>query len=244
MASLKPCRYRLEEIGARFMRLIIVLIISSIAGRLIANPWDFPAYERDYQEKGYTKFSDFIAKYKADKQYRYVEDYLELYRFNLPMTEANMLKNIANLRHALTLRFRSPYQSLCSIADETDYHKYRLLVSMHIQILITRNFLRLGALYDKRFVHFHDIAFADDLLASLKTAKLFYEQSSSHWQQAARLAIEASKIRRDLDLGTMESQRYDIIRRELDLGRMRKIYLYRLDKKIKRVEEMIAQIPS
>ncbi len=218
----------------------LVLTLLTFANGSQADPWNLYHYERDYQKYGYTKFSDFIAKLKITKDYRYVEDYIELYRFPLYYGEKDMLKNIANLQYAMTRKFRSPYQALCPIADEQVYHKYRLLLFMHINVLLTRNFLRLGAHFDKRHVHFHDIAYAENLEKSFQVAKLFYLESAKYWEQAVSYARQASTIGRDLDLGFIETERFDIIKGELDLDRMRRIYLIRLQAKMDRIQKMMA----
>ncbi len=224
--------------------LFTVLLVSIAISNVFANPWNIRHYERDWLKHGYTKFSDFIAKLKAEKRYRYVEDYLELYRFNAYYGEKNMLKNIANLRYALRLKFRSPYQALCKIPNEKYYHKYRLMVFMRIHVMLARNFMRIGAHYDKPKVYFYDIAFARDLQASLKIAALWYKESEKYWQRAQKYAIEASKILYDLDCGYLETQRFDIMTGELDLGRMRKIYLLRLKQKQKKVDQLVQKLDS
>lgn len=218
---------------------LILLLFINFTAKGSANPWNFKAYEKDSQEKGYTKFSDFISKLKADKRYNYVEDYLELYRFPLLYGEKDMLKNIANLRFALTRRFRSPYKALCKITSKKEYLKYRLLLFMRLNILIARNFLRIGAHYDKRHIHFHDIAYAKELEMSFKIAKLMYKEAIPYWLKAREYAKRASAIRRDLDLDYVETERFDIIKGEINFGRMAKIYLARLAKKKKKVDEFL-----
>lgn len=208
------------------------------SSELRANPWNLRHYERDWQKYGYTKFSDFIAKLKVHKEYRFVEDYIELYRFPLYYGEKDMLKNIANLNYALTRKFRSPYYALCKIQDEISYHKYRLLLFMHIHVLLTRNFLRIGAHFDKRHVHFHDAGYLDEMKKSFAIAELFYKESFKYWRQARSYAAKAARIPRDIDLGFIESERFDILKGELDLAKMANIYLYRLRQKVKRIEAM------
>jgi hypothetical protein len=229
--------------NARPSKLLAIILLSLFfVPALLANPYDVRKYEEDFSKHGYTKFSDFIAKLKADHRYDYVEDYLELYRFPLLYGEKDMLKNIANLRFGLTRKFRSPYQALCKIEDQKDYHKYRLMVFMHFNILIARNFLRIGAHYDKRHIHFHDIAYAKELAKSFELAKLFYQEALPYWKKARALAMQASRIKRDLDLGEIDNERYEISTGKLNLGRMSAIYLSRLEKKMKQIDRMLASL--
>lgn len=226
-------------------RLTSWLIIFALAVSFAwANPWNIRHYEKQWLEHGYTKFSDFIAKLKVQKRYRYVEDYLELYRFGQYYHVKGMLKNIANLNYATKLKFRTPYKALCTIEDKKAYHKYRLIVFMHIHYLLTRNYLRIGAFYDKDRVRFHDVAFGEHLQKSLKIAKMWYKASQENWHKTIRYATRASKISVDLDCGYLETERHKIMKKEINLGQMRRIYLHRLERKQKTINDLMAKVKA
>ena len=70
--------------------------------------------------------------------------------------------------------------------------------------------MRIGSLFDKRFVYFHNLDFAHDLKKSFNVARGFYKEALPYWKVAKENAMKASKIPKDINLGTLESERYEI----------------------------------
>jgi hypothetical protein len=191
-----------------------------------------------------TKFSDWVP-YKLNKfSPKFLEDYYELYGLNLHYGENDLRKDIYFLKIGLASRFRHPRNSLCEIKDEESYYKYRLLLTMHLNLQIMRAYMRIGSLYDKRFVYFHNLDFAHDLKKSFNLARGFYKEAIPYWKAAKDNAMKAHKLTKDLDLGTLESERYEIALGKLNFDFIIEDHLDRLDKKQKTVEEYLKKNPD
>ena len=125
----------------------------------------------------WVKFSDWIPFQQKKYSPRFFEDYYELYGLSQGYRVAQLKENIYFLFLAQSAPFRHPRNSLCKIETEEQFHKYRNLMFMQAHLMIMRMYLRLGSLFDKRHLYFHDLDFADDLeisfLICLKTKCLY-----------------------------------------------------------------------
>ncbi|MDH5720144.1 MAG: hypothetical protein OEZ13_05905 [Spirochaetia bacterium] len=196
------------------------------------------------QSDMYTKFSDWIPKKLHQWHPKNVEDYFLLYSLKQLYDEDNLRRNIFFLKIALEKRFRHPSQALCKIENEQQYHKYRLLFFMHINLKIMRSYLRIGSLYDKRHLYFYNLDFADELKESFQIAEGFYKEAIPYWQKAREYAREANKYKFELDLGTLESIRFDIINGDIDFGKYTANHLQRLKEKQTAVDNFLAKMKS
>jgi hypothetical protein len=202
-------------------------------------------YNYEYEQDGpRTKFSEWVP-YKLHKwNPRFLEDYYELYGLKLHYGENELRKDIYFLKIGLQSRFRHPNNALCKIKDESSYYKYRLLLSMHLNLQIMRSYMRIASLYDKRHVYFQNLDFAHELKKSFGIAANFYKESLGYWKTARELAFKADKILQEIDLGTIESERYEIVKGKLNFEKIIEDHLERLDKKQKTVEEYLKDNPG
>ena len=180
----------------------------------------------------WVKFSDWIPFQQKKWAPHHLEDFYELYGLPHHYKTAEVKESIYFLVQALTHRFRHPRNALCQIENEQQYHKYRLLMFMQINLLIMRMFLRLGSLYDKRHLYFHDLDFADDLEISFLIARTYYHEARIYWKQAVNYAEQANEYRFELDLPTIETQRFNIIHGKLDFDRIIDRHLYQVEAKL------------
>jgi hypothetical protein len=202
-------------------------------------------YNYDYEKGGVkTKFSDWVP-YKLHKwNPKFLEDYYELYGLKLHYGENELRRDIGFLKTGLNSNFRHPNNALCKVNNEKEYHKYRLLVTMHVNLQIMRSYMRIASQYDKRHVYFQNLDMAHDLKKSFKIAEGIYKDALPHWDKAEDLAKKADEIKREIDLGTMESERYEIVTGKLNFGNIIKDHLSRLAKKIETVEEYLKNHPD
>ena len=91
------------------------------------------------------------------------------------------------LKTALLRRFRHPRNALAKTKTKEEYHKYRLLLFMHLNLKIMRSYLRLGSLFDKRHLYFYNLDFADELKESFKIAEFYYQQAVPYWKKIQRI---------------------------------------------------------
>lgn len=196
-----------------------------------------------YDQSGmYTKFSDWIPKRLHQWHPKNVEDFFLLYSLKTLYGEEELRRNIFFLKIALEKRFRHPSQALCKIETKEQYHKYRLLVFMHINLKIMRAYLRIGSLYDKRHLYFYNLDFADELKESFAIAEGFYKEAIPYWHKARDYAAKAGAYNFELDLGTLESIRYEISTGDIDFTKYIANHLTRLRQKQKTVDEFLAQM--
>jgi hypothetical protein len=221
--------------------LLILLIFSSV-----------DLYSEDYQyqyfsEKNeYVPFSDYIPKVRMHYYTvpHYLEDYYLLFGMKLYYNENSLRKNIEMLKTSLNCKFRHPSNALVKVETEDEYLKYRKLMFMHINIMIMRNYLKIGSRYDKRNIKFYDATFAKDINDSLDIARKMYEEAIPYWDEAKRLAEEASRIKITTKLSNIESERYRIITGDLDFRKIINTHISGVDKKQEKLKNFIAATPQ
>lgn len=186
-------------------------------------------YDRTGQ---WVKFSDWIPF----KQKKYVpvffEDFYSLYGLPPAYRPSDVKESIFFLYASLGSKFRHPRGSLCKIETEEQFHKYRLLMFMETNLLIMRMYLRLGSLYDKRVLYFHDLDVADDLEVSFLIARTYYTEAQKYWQEAKKYAGLAHAYPFELDLPTIETHRFEIVNGKLDFERIIDRHLVRIEAKL------------
>lgn len=224
--------------------LSLVFTLSLFSNSLSAWETDID-YNYEYQKNGpYTKFSDWVP-YKLHKwEPKYLEDFYELYNLKQHYNDNEIRKNIYWLKISLGKRFRHPKHSLCETKTEQEYYKYRNLMFMHINIQIMRSYMRLGSKFDKRHVYFYNLDFAHELKESFNVAEAFYKEALPYWEKAKEYADKANEVPVDLDLGTIETERYEIVTGKLDFGHIIENHLDRLDGKKKIVSEYLTKYPE
>lgn len=189
----------------------------------------------------WVKFSDWIPFLQKKFQPLFFEDYYRLYGLPIGYNTAEIKENIYFLYAARAVKFRHPRNSLCKIETEEQFHKYRLLMFMQVNLLIMRNYLRLGSLYDKRHLYFHDLDVADDLEVSFLIARTYYKEAEKYWKLARQYAHEADRHRFEIDLPQIESTRFKIVTGELDFRRIIDRHLVRVESKLGVVADFLEE---
>lgn len=193
------------------------------------------------QSEMYTKFSDWIPKKLHQWHPTHVEDFFLLYSLRSYYNTQELKRNIFFLETGLKKRFRHPSQALCKITSKPEYHKYRLLIFMHMNLKIMRSYLRIGSKFDKRHLYFYNLDFADDLKKSFAVAQYYYEKSIPYWEKAQKYAAQASVYPFELDMGTLESIRHEIMTGEIDFGLYTRNHLKRLKQKREAVDDFLSE---
>lgn len=180
----------------------------------------------------WVKFSDWIPFKQKKWEPMFFEDFYQLYGLPHHYNSPELKESIYFLTMALTHKFRHPRSSLCKIENEEQYHKYRNLMFMQTNLLIMRMYLRLGSMYDKRHLYFHDLDVADDLEVSFLVARTYYKEAEIYWKEAQKYAEVADKYPFELDLPTIESERYLIRSGKRDWGRIIERHYNRVNAKL------------
>ena len=180
----------------------------------------------------WVKFSDWIPFAQHKYVPRFLEDFYELYGLPHKYRTNDVKESIYFLHLALAHRFRHPRGALCEVGTRPRYHKYRLLMFMKINLLIMRMYLRLGSMYDKRHLYFHDLDVADDLEVSFLVARTYYREALAYWKRAVGYAKKANEYPFEIDLPQIESDRFSIVRGELDFDRYIGLHIARVESKL------------
>ena len=201
---------------------IITLIIFCIAGTLHAEDYQYQYFSKQKDRDKHTPFSDYIPQIRLHYQTvpHYLEDYYELYGLKMHYNENTLRQNIERMKTALQCKFRHPSQALVKIESEPEYFKYRNLMFMHINLIIMRSYLSIGARYDMRNIRFYHWDYAKEISDSLDTADKTYAEAMPYWDKAKEYADRASQIRITTDLGFIETERKKIILGDLDFGKI------------------------
>ncbi|HPA72339.1 MAG TPA: hypothetical protein PKY31_08725 [Spirochaetota bacterium] len=220
-------------------------LICAVLLCLVAAPAAAEDYQYQYfsEKKQYTPFSDWIPKVRLHFYTvpHYVEDFYLLYGLKLYYNENTLRRNIDRLQHALQCKFRHPSEALVQVTSEEEYLKYRNLMFMHINMLILRDHLKIAARYDKRNVYFYSADFAKDIRDSLDIAEKYYRDALPHWHEAVKYARRASEIKITTDMGTVETERFNIVKGNVDFERIIEKHIDKLRKNRDRLDGMIAQ---
>lgn len=220
-------------------KLLFIIIFFSLSLSVSGEDYQYQYFSK---KKKYVPFSDYIPRSRLHYKTvpHYVEDYYLLYNMKQHYNENSLRKNITRLELALQCRFRHPSQALVKVETEKEYLKYRKLLFMHINLLIMRNYLKIGTRYDKQKIYFYNLEFSKEIRESLDIAEKFYNKAIPYWNRAKKLAAGASTIKITTDLGKMESERYMIIKGELDYTKIINRHMNRVQKKKQRLDKYLA----
>lgn len=201
---------------------IILIQLLFIAGNLHGEDYQYQYFSKQKDKDKHVPFSDYIPQIRLHYQTvpHYLEDYYELYGMKQYYNENSLRKNIEHLKTALQCKFRHPSMALVKIETEPEYLKYRNLMFMHINVLIMRSYLSIGARYDMRNIRFYHWDYAKDISNSLDSAEKSYAEALPYWEKAKEYADKASQIKITTDLGFIETERKKIILGDLDFGKI------------------------
>ena len=87
----------------------------------------------------------------------YAEDYYRLYSLPSYYSEYDMLKNVDYLERALKSPFDFVNRALTIIESEESYTRYKDLMHMQFNYLITQNYIYIAGLYDKENYYFYNM---------------------------------------------------------------------------------------
>ncbi len=200
--------------------IILILLFTAFAPNIGADDYQYQYFTEDKDK--YVPFSDYIPRIRMH-QYthpHFLEDYYQLYGMKLYYNENSLRKNIEMLKRGLNSKFRHPINALVKVETEQEYLKYRKLMFMHMNIMIMRNYMRIGVRYDMKKIYFHNVDHAEEISKSLEIAEQFYKDALPYWFEAKKHATEASRIKLTTKMSNIESERYSIVKGELNFEKI------------------------
>jgi len=230
---------------SRVLKYRIALILTGlmmIPSVIMGDDYQFQYFSDPKSKEKYVPFSDYIPRIRMHNYTHphFLEDYYQLYGMKLHYRENSLRRNIRMLKTALNCKFRHPANALVKVDTEKEYLKYRKIMFMHINLLIMRNHMKIAVRYDKRKIYFYDQTFAKEISESLKIADRYYRQALPYWEEAKRLAEEASRIKITTRMSNIESERFRIINGETDFERIINRHIKKIGQKQSKLQNYLA----
>ncbi len=129
------------------------------------------------------------------KQIHTVEDFFRLYTEWLGPTRDSISRNIYFLELALIYPFDHPIKALTPITNKTQWDRYRYLILMHLNAMLTKAYLDLGWQYYKEHLYFFNGEFKKEYLKGYEIAEFYFQSALTYWQRAKKLAKMADSIK-------------------------------------------------
>ena len=158
---------------------------------------------------------------RPSRKILYKEEFYRLYYLPLYHREANYIRNIHWLKWAMKVAFAPPIRALTVCETPSQYEKYKILVKMHLNYLMTKNTVLLAARFDKHKPVWFNRPYKESILKSLKIARHYYTSALDHWEKVLyyqRLASSLKGTRIELDF--LEDMIYKIEVGEVDYKRV------------------------
>lgn len=162
----------------------------------------------------------------------YAEDYYRLYSLPSYYAEYDLLRNVDYLERALNAPFDFVNRALTIIETEEAYTKYKDLMHMQFNYLITQNYIYLAGLYDKQNYYFYNSQFDEDIKKSFEYAVYFYNLAKERWVITKDLAQKVMKNKSKLEMDNLIDKAYKIALGEIDYNKT-------ADRQLKHIEEIL-----
>ena len=167
----------------------------------------------------------------------YAEDYYRLYSLPSYYSEYDMLKNVDYLERALKSPFDFVNRALTIIESEESYTRYKDLMHMQFNYLITQNYIYIAGLYDKENYYFYNSQFDEDIKKSFEYAIYFYNLAKERWIIKKDLAQKVMLNKSKLEMDNLIDKAYKIALGEIDYNKT-------ADRQLKHIENILEKNPA
>ncbi|MCX8058334.1 MAG: hypothetical protein N3A58_02835 [Spirochaetes bacterium] len=141
----------------------------------------------------------------------YAEQYYLLYVDGMTDNQIVIFRNIEYLQKALEAPFAPVVQALTKITSQEQYIRYKFLFKMHINLLIVKCYLQLGARFDKENIYFYNYLYKEMIIESLQYAKYFYSCVPYYYDEAKKFQKEAERFQKwRIDIDLWEDEYYKL----------------------------------
>ncbi|UER67934.1 hypothetical protein LKV13_04065 [Borrelia sp. BU AG58] len=176
----------------------------------------------------------FTVSANASSKFFYAEQWYVILNTQMKNKPQNFKRNIFFLKNALKSPFGNPIYSLAKVETREEWEKYKLLFKMHVNLLLVKQYLHLGDLFDTRYVHFYKTPKKDGILENLNKATNFYKISVAYYEDALKLHKELKKYKSIKIQGdgitNWEEEHHRIETKKLDYHDIIKKELLRIEK--------------
>ena len=113
----------------------------------------------------------------------YAEQFYKLYHSHYIQYPEDSAENIYYLETSLKRPFVNPLNALGVIKNESEWERYRLLFTMHVNLKLIEQYRLLAVKYDKFDAYFYNYPFKQENLKSLQMAELYYNDALYYWDK-------------------------------------------------------------
>ncbi|WP_445436177.1 hypothetical protein [Candidatus Borreliella tachyglossi] len=175
-----------------------------------------------------------IINTNASSKFFYAEQWYVIFNEQMKRKPANHKRNIFFLQNALKYPFGNPDYSLAKVETREEWDKYKLLFKMHVNLLLVKQYLYLGDLFDTRYVYFYKSPKKNGILENLNKATNLYKLAITYYTEALKYHEKLKKyqfIKMQSDgITNWEDEYYKIEIKELD-------YYNIIDKELMRIKK-------
>ncbi|UPA16635.1 hypothetical protein bcCo53_000799 [Borrelia coriaceae] len=131
----------------------------------------------------------------ASSKFFYAEQWYVIFNEQMKKTPNHYKKNIFFLQNALKFPFGNPNYSLSKIETREEWDKYKLLFKMHVNLLLVKQHLYLGDLFDTRHIYFYKTPKKKGILENLNQATNFYKIATNYYKEALKYHKQLQKYK-------------------------------------------------
>lgn len=157
-----------------------------------------------HKEKGQDDFYTFLYTVPSTKKLEYFEEFYNLYYLTSYYNNKHLKRNIFWLQQTLKKPFAPPIQALVISTNENQYLRYQRLMKMHVNYLLTKNYVFLAARFDKHYPVFFNKKYSRINLKSLEIAEYYYKIANLYWQEAMKHYQKGNEIQKKTELMFVE----------------------------------------
>ena len=180
-----------------------------------------------------------LASDLYSRKLRYMEEFYRLYYLPQYFNKYDLRRNMVWLQTALKCHFDQPIRALVPVKTEREYEKYQMLLMTHINYLMTKNSVFLGARFDKHEPRFYNKPFKEDILKSLEWARYYYQTALNYWDivlDYKEIVEEYDDV--EVDIKFVNDLMYKIEVGDVDYYRVVNRKLEQLEEKIEYYKQM------
>lgn len=168
-------------------------------------------------------------------RYLYKEQLYSLYHKHLYMYPERYAENIHWLEQTIKADFANPLNALAHIETKKEWEWYRNLFNMHVNLLLTRNYLQWAKGYYKEHAYFFNEPWKDMNIRSMKKAIALIEVATLYWEEALKNITDIKAMKLNFlnleEIQNWEDEYYRINTRKLN-------YATIIDRELARIERI------
>ncbi|BCR21388.1 hypothetical protein [Borrelia miyamotoi] len=136
-----------------------------------------------------------ITNINASSKFFYAEQWYVIFNEQIKRKPDNYKRNIFFLKNALKYPFGNPNYSLSKIETREEWNKYKLLFKMHVNLLLVKQHLYLGDLFDTRYAYFYKTPKKNAILENLNKATNLYKIAADYYTEALKYHKQLHKYK-------------------------------------------------